>query len=216
MAVKRDGRREGHGRVGMLIGLLVLLLPWLAAWSQGNARPAEDMPPPRLEQRLSVAVDQGRLSVDLWEVDVREVLAQIGQQAGIPIFFGASSGKQVSAHFVSIKLEQGLRRLLRLTSLSHAILYAQGPAGAVAVKEVRVFEAGREGAPLQPSDAERDIAEDGEEAGRRVMKGPLRAPVAAPLPAGREESEGARRFHEALADEAEPQSGAQGALSAFQ
>jgi hypothetical protein len=85
--------------------------------------------------------------VDLQEADLGEVLAQIGRQAGIRISSGPSAGKRVSARFAGVELEEGLRRLLRLASLNHIFLYAPGPAGKIAVSEVRVLGEGQDTSP---------------------------------------------------------------------
>jgi hypothetical protein len=109
--------------------------------------------------RLHVAVRQGRLSVDLLEAEVGEVLARIGQEAGVVITSSPTSGVQVSAQFTDMALEQGLRRLLRLASLSYAIRYTQGPTGAVVMHEMRVFRAASDGIPSQPRIIEHDAEE---------------------------------------------------------
>jgi hypothetical protein len=99
--------------------------------------------------RFSLTVRQGRLSVDLWEVEVGEVLARIGHEAGVLITGNPTSGARVSVQFTDLELEVGLRRLLRRTSLSYAVRYARDSAGAVAMQEVRVFGAASE-EPLSP------------------------------------------------------------------
>ena len=75
--------------------------------------PPADPRPPSAAKELSVAVHDGRLSVDVQEADLAEVLAHIGRQAGIRISAGPSAGKRVSASFTGVALEDGLRRLLR-------------------------------------------------------------------------------------------------------
>ena len=125
---------------GLLAGLFLTLLPWLGSSPGGKEPEPGGTPLERPTKRLHVTIQHGLLSVDLWDADVGEVLAQIGQKAGVPIILGASSGKRISAQFMDAKLEEGLRRLLQLASLSHAILYAQGSAGMLAIREVRVFE----------------------------------------------------------------------------
>jgi type II secretory pathway component GspD/PulD (secretin) len=86
-----------------------------------------------------VAVHEGRLSVDLREAPVREVLAVIGQQTGLHMHVDATANRTVSAQFTNMELDQGLRRLLRAASLSYTLRYAQGPAATVVLEEVRVF-----------------------------------------------------------------------------
>jgi len=76
-------------------------------------------------------------------------LAQIGQQASIKISTGPGAGTRISTQFAGAALEEGLRRLLRLASLSHLFLYAQGPGGSVVLAEVRVWGEGNEMSPRQ-------------------------------------------------------------------
>lgn len=79
----------------------------------------------------------GRLSVDIQEADIRDVLTQIGEQAGIAVQYNARAEKRISARLMDVELEKGLQRLLRLASLGYAILYVQRPGGDVAIREVR-------------------------------------------------------------------------------
>jgi hypothetical protein len=197
MAMYRD-YRTSYWMFNLWASLFLLLTSGVDAWPQGGEPRANGMAPRSLENRLHVAVHQGRLSVDLWGADVGEVLALIGQQAGIPIISGAGSGQQISIQFTGLELEQGLRRLLRSASLSHAIIYAQGPAGALIMKEVRVFWEGGAGRPLQLHGTERDAAERIEEAGQPFAEGLAQVPAPTPFIVGWEESELARRFREAL------------------
>lgn len=141
MEANRQHRRIRYRLCSIMAGLLVLL-PGTGAWSSGKGLQAEDTRPRRATPGHAVVVQEGRLSVDVQAADLGEVLAQIGQQAGIRISAGPSAGKRVSARFADVELEEGLRRLLRLASLSHLFLYAQGPAGTVAITEVRVLGEG--------------------------------------------------------------------------
>jgi len=120
--------------------LLVILLARPGTWAQGGESAPEAVSSHRLEQLSHIAVHQERLSVELREMEVGEVLAQIAQQAGIPITARLRTETRVSASFTDMALDAGLRHLLRLASLSHAMRYARGPTGAVVLTEVRVFE----------------------------------------------------------------------------
>jgi hypothetical protein len=142
MEANRQHRRIRYRLCGIAAGLLVLLLPGTGAWSSGKGLHAEAARPQRAAPGRLVVVQEGQLSVDVQAADLGEVLAQIGQQAGIRISAGPSAGKRVSAQFANVELEEGLRRLLRLASLSHLFLYGPGPAGAVAITEVRVLGEG--------------------------------------------------------------------------
>ena len=132
-------RDQGYGFVGILAGLLCLLILGAGAWAQGTGLPAEDARQRRGATGLQVVVRDGRLSVDVQEADLGEVLAQIGRQANIRIVSGPRVGTRVSARFAGMEIEEGLRRLLRLASLSHLFRYAPGPSGKVVLAEVRVL-----------------------------------------------------------------------------
>jgi type II secretory pathway component GspD/PulD (secretin) len=112
----------------LLAGLLIILTAWTSAWPQQP-----------LPAGMSVAVHEGQLSVNLRETPVREVLAAIGQQAGLRMHVDATTNRMVSARFTNMALDQGLRRLLRAASLSYALQYAQTPSATVVLEEVRVF-----------------------------------------------------------------------------
>jgi hypothetical protein len=94
---------------------------------------------------MHVKVDQGALTVDLQEAPIQEVLTAIGQEAGLRVRMSTTANRTVSARFAAMPLDQGLRRLLRVASLSYALLYTQGPTATAILQEVRVFgEARRE------------------------------------------------------------------------
>jgi hypothetical protein len=141
MEANRQHRRIRYRLCSIVAGLLVLLTG-MGAWSSGKGLLAEAARPQRAAPGRLVVVQEGQLSVDVQAADLGEVLAQIGQQAGIRISAGPSAGKRVSAQFADVELEEGLRRLLRLASLSHLFLYGPGPAGTVAITEVRVLGEG--------------------------------------------------------------------------
>jgi hypothetical protein len=144
-------------------------------------------------------------------------LMQIGRQAGIRISSGPSSGKRVSAHFSSVDLEEGLRRLLRVVSEPY-ILYAQGPQHGRYLRTARVGE-GKESTP-GPATVTAQVATmssisncspQGPEASRTELPSPKdrrRRPFSRPrsrypfrsqrLILTREQSEVARRFIEAF------------------
>jgi hypothetical protein len=202
MATNRLPRSQGHRISAGLASLLVILLlgqparPWA-----GKPNPG-DIPLKGPVPRLHVAVQQGQLSVDLWEADVREVFAQIEQKAGIPIIMSPSAGEKISVQFTGITLEQGLRRLLQQASRSYVILYAADPAGGAAMREVRVFGKAQEG-NAAPVVAERVVEEPMAEAGQRFVEALMQHQAAPPPVASGEESDGARRFQEALEHGAE-------------
>jgi hypothetical protein len=118
MESRRPHRVQRDRIVPMGVALLALLFPGTSAWSQRPGQPAEAARPRRAATGHSVVVHDGRLSVDLQDADLGAVLAQIGRQAGIRMSAGPSAGARVSARFADVELEAGLRRLLRLASLS--------------------------------------------------------------------------------------------------
>jgi hypothetical protein len=139
MAANRRYQQEGCWAFGVVTGLFVILLSWTGAWSQGQDLQAGHTPPRRAEKWLSVTVQQEQLSVDARGADMAELLAQIGQQASIRMLVPPSARRQISAQLAGLELDEGLRRLFRLASLSYAILYVRGPGGTVRITEVRVF-----------------------------------------------------------------------------
>jgi hypothetical protein len=138
MALNRHHRGEGGWIIGVLTGLLAILMPLLVAWSQDMTSHAEGTGQAKTTTRLHIAVQQGRLSVNLLRADIRAVLSQIGEQAGVRMVFSQNSARKVSTQFIDVELEEGLRRLLQLASLSYIVLYGRGPTGASVVQEVRV------------------------------------------------------------------------------
>jgi hypothetical protein len=203
MVSNRHHRYTGYRLFSILAGLLFLLIPCTGAWSQGKGLQAEDTRQRNAARGLDVVVQAGRLSVNLQEADLAEVLAQIGRQAGIRMSSGPSSGKRVSARFASVELEEGLRRLLRLASLSHIFLYANGPGGTVSISEVRVLGEGQDTTPRPATVVEPLLQENEQNAGTPVGKGRRQAPKAAepvlestPDPEQGEPSEVTRRFRE--------------------
>jgi hypothetical protein len=195
-------RYQGYRLFCILAGFL-LLIPRTGAWSQGKGLQAEDMRQRSAAKGLQVVVQDGRLSVDVQEADLGEVLAQIGRQASIRISSGPSSGKRVSARFADVELEEGLRRLLRLASLSHSFLYAKGPAGTVTISELRVLGEGKDTSPHPATVVEPRVQDNEHNTGTPVRKARRQAPgVVEPLQEPTsdadqgEPSEVTRRFRE--------------------
>jgi hypothetical protein len=148
MATKRPHPTARRWSYSMLVGLLIALTTWTGAWPQARARDAGSAPPRPLGTRLHVAVRDGQLSVDLREAQMRDVLAAIGRQAGLRVRVDAAANRTVNAQFTDMELDQGLRRLLRVASLSYSLLYAPSPAATVILQEVRVFGEERGGASV--------------------------------------------------------------------
>jgi hypothetical protein len=203
MVSNRHHQYKGYWIFGIVAGLLVLLIPCTGAWSQGKGLQAQDTRQRSAAKGLDVVVQEGRLSVDLQEADLGEVLTQVGRQAGIRISSDPSSGKRVSARFAGVELEEGLRRLLRLASLSHIFLYANGPGGTVTISEVRVLGEGQDTTPRPATVVEPRVQENEQNSGTPVRKGRRQAPEvvepvqeSTPDPGQGEPSEVTRRVRE--------------------
>jgi hypothetical protein len=180
MVSTRPHHRTGY-RVSGLLAALLILLSVASAWPQGQSLQAEDPRQRRAAPGRAVIVQGGQLSVDLQGADLAEVLTEVGRQAGIRIAAGPSAGKRVSARFAEVGLEDGLRRLLRLASLNHIFLYAPGPAGTVAITELRVLGEGAAGSARPSAGDEPDSASQ-KEHWRARPEGPSGRDVPEPVP----------------------------------
>jgi hypothetical protein len=123
----------------VLLGLLMTLTVWTGTSPEARMREGAHVARGPLEAPMFVTVQEGSLSVNLQDVPVQEVIAMIGQQAGLRVRIDAAATQRVSAQFTAMALDQGLRRLLRGASLSYALLYTQGSAATASLDEVRVF-----------------------------------------------------------------------------
>ena len=142
-----------------LMGLLMTLTVCTGGWPQASMRDAGSTPLRPLGAQMHVTVDEGSLSVDLWEAPVREVLATIGRQAGLSVRIDATATRMVSAQFTAMALDEGLHRLLRVASLNYALLYTRGPAATAILHEVRVFGEGRREEPANHDQAPIKLAQ---------------------------------------------------------
>jgi len=218
MAANRHRRCEGRWIFSIVTGLLLALIPLMAAWPQGKAVSTGHTRQRGLEKRPQVVVQRGRLFVDLRQADLGEVLAAIGQQAGIRMVLGPSAGQRISAQFAGVELEAGLRRLLRLASLNYTILYApesvgrcastwsltscwqylilQAPpsAGGGAIQEVRVFGEEKEGTPPQRIAGAEDVEERVDHPDNPFFKAWQQVEATRLLSPGSEQREAARRL----------------------
>jgi hypothetical protein len=193
--------------MSLLASLFVTLIPWLGHGAQGHM----------LGSQRDIMVHQGRLSVHLWEADVRDVLTAIEQQAGITIHADLRPGIRVSTYFSGMLLDEGLRHLLRRASLSSTMVYTSGPASAVMLTAVYVFEEATGPAPT-PQLATQPPAEDDREKGGISFAEALAqlSSVGPPLPeVGK--NDGAASFRALLEsaqhDASSPGAGAESALA---
>jgi type II secretory pathway component GspD/PulD (secretin) len=143
----------------MLLGLLITLSAWTSTWPQGRIRDAESTPLKPVGAQMHVTVHEGYLSVHLREALVREVLAAIGQQAGLRVRIDAAANRTVNAQFMATELDQGLRRLLQAAALNYAFLYIRGPAATAILHEVRVFGEERHEGPANHDRAPVELAQ---------------------------------------------------------
>jgi hypothetical protein len=67
--------------------------------------------------RLHLMVGQQPLGIGLWQAELREVFARLRQEAALIILGSLCAAIRVRAEIGDLVLEQGLRRLLRLTFL---------------------------------------------------------------------------------------------------
>ena len=140
---RRHGWRVGWS-LGALTAVFLTLTPWLeGALPQRTGQQAEATSQKSSVQREHVAVQQGRLSVDLRNADVTAVLTQIEDRRD-PYYHRPHRPATDQRPIFKHRVEQGLRRLLRLASLSYTILYTLKPDGTVRMKEVRVFKPEKE------------------------------------------------------------------------
>jgi hypothetical protein len=148
----------------VLLGLLMTLTVCTGAWPQARMRGVENASLRPLGAQVHVTVKEGSLSVYLREAPVQEVLAMIGQQAGLHVRSDAAATHLVSAEFTTMALDQGLRRLLRGASLSYALRYTRGPAETAVLHEVRVFDETRR----------EELADQGQVSIQRAERAPAR------------------------------------------
>jgi type II secretory pathway component GspD/PulD (secretin) len=194
MGTTRPHQRQGHRIWGGIASLLVILL--LVPIAQlGAGAP-----------HLQVAVHQGRLSVNLWEADLGEVLAQIHQQAGISFRVSPSPQSTVSIQFTDMALDQGLRRVLQLASRSYAMHYGVGLTGEATLQEVQVFAEAPAG-DQNPAGAAHAKETPGAEVSQRFVDAMLQRQAAALTITHEDESDTASHVRDALARHSAPAPG---------
>jgi hypothetical protein len=193
--------------MSILASLFMTLIPWLGHGAQGHVA----------EAQRAITVHQGRLSVHLNEADVRDVLTAIGQQAGITIHADLRAGIRVSTHFSGMVLDEGLRHLLRRAFLSSTMVYTRGPAWAVMLTAVYVFEEATGPAPNPQLAAEPAAEDDREEGGTAFAEALAQLSNAVPPLAEVGKNDGAASFRALLEsaqhDASPPGAGEESALA---
>ena len=177
-------RARGKWMRELVLWSLFVMTCWPIQGPQGGTQGIMQDEP---QTWVKIAVDRGRLSVDLRQADIQMVLASIAERAGITITMESIDQRAISARFTDLELETGLRRLLQLASLNYTILYSQGQAGAAVIKEVIVFGEKQKGEPQPPAVAESDRTEHNENSGNSdvlVVSPAAQAPEASAPPLG--------------------------------
>jgi len=142
---------------GITLGLFLCVDCHTATGALTKQSPSPELRQPDGAQALaSITVADGRLSVNLRQAELQEVLSRIGKEAGFSLKMASTARETISAQFTDMALTQGLRRLLRLASLSYAMIYEAKDNPGADLKELWVFSTGNEGAPDFPIVARRD------------------------------------------------------------
>lgn len=110
-----------------------------------GAKSAAPVPPPAPEgaaegERL-VRYANGRLSVRVWDEDLREVLEEIGRQAGAEMKLDRLEDRTVTCDFADLPLDKGLQRLLRDQNFTLVYVAAQPGGGQARLRSLEVFSA---------------------------------------------------------------------------
>ncbi len=188
--------------------VFVILTPLFIAFAPHEAFAAQEKEPtasPAHQQstapRFHIAVEGDRLTANLRDMDLREVLRQIEQQTKIAIHVSPNIKSSVSAEFTAVTLEEALRQLLQQTPFSYGIIYGHGPAGTVIIKSVHVVADGKQEAtrPTGTTSAPApSVRPEDSEAGRRLRKILQDAQQKALSEKGDSDKDAARRFRELI------------------
>jgi hypothetical protein len=104
---------------------------------------------PMLVGTMEVAVAGGRLSVNLHDAPLADVLRLIGQEGQIKVHLVGQFLAPITRTFTGVPLESGIRRLTRGHSSSFAYGPPPDPGQAAGLTEIWIFEAAR-AAPVDP------------------------------------------------------------------
>jgi hypothetical protein len=168
--------------------LCMTLISWLGHGVHGGTA----------KSQLAITVHEGQLSVDLQDADVGDVHAAIGRQASLTILGHPRPATRVSAQFTGMPLADGLRRLLRLASLSSTMVYAHAPSGATVLTAVHVFEEATGPAPPPQLAADHSAEDRPEEAGHSFVEALAQLSTASPPPPQTGEHDGEEHFRALL------------------
>lgn len=142
---------------GITLGLILGVDCYAAPGALSKQNPSPEFRQLDEAQALaSITVADRRLTVNLRQAELQEVLSRIGKEAGFSLKMTLTAGETISAQFTDMALIQGLRRLLRLASRSYAMVYETKDDPGADLKELWVFSTGNESAPDFPVVARRD------------------------------------------------------------
>jgi hypothetical protein len=116
------------------VSVLAMVSPLLLA---GHAPAAEEPTPART---MEVSMAGGRLSVNLRDVPLADVLRLIGQEARVKVNLDGQFRAPITGTFTGLPLESGIRRLTRGHSSSFAYEPPPDPAHAARLTEIWVIE----------------------------------------------------------------------------
>ncbi len=144
---------------GVALGLFLCMNCYAATGALSKQSPSQELRQrDGAQARASITVADGRLTVNLRQAELREVLSRIGQEAGFSLMMASTAGETISVQFTDMALIQGLRRLLRLASLSYAMVYDAEADPRGGLQELWVFSIGNKGTPDFPTTVARHDA----------------------------------------------------------
>ena len=144
---------------GVALGLFLCMSCYAAPGTVGRQSLSQELKQrDEARARASITVADGRLSVNLRQAELREVLSRIGQEAGFSLMMPSTGEETISTQFTDMTLIEGLRRLLQLASLSYAMVYNAEADPKGRLKELWVLGAKNDGAHDFPTTGTRHDA----------------------------------------------------------
>jgi hypothetical protein len=141
-----------------------------------------------IRSEIHVTVRQGRLSVDVADVPLVDVLRAIAEQAGIRVKVEGDPGTVQPQSFTGLPLDKGMRRLLAKTSMVMFYEAFPGEPSSSRLSEIRIYGApGVADVTIEPLQHPSPSAEETPEEGEPAVD--VLAPFLSP-----EEDPSARRF----------------------
>ncbi len=148
---------------GLLRRLSLLLMLFAAAPAQsqnlppqpppveGKSEPAQPEQPEPPMRILNIDVTDGRLSVELVNVDFGSAIREVGGKAGFVVQgAGEVFSRKLDTKFSNIEIERGVTRLLSLVNEKNYMLY-YSPEGAITKLDIYSSVGSPSPSPLQPS-----------------------------------------------------------------